>query len=33
MLENARGDIEVSDGAVELAFRAFEIKTIRISLS
>jgi alpha-mannosidase len=31
MLENAKTKLPVKDGALELSFRAFEIKTIRLS--
>jgi alpha-mannosidase len=32
MLENVKGDLSVTDGAIDLTFRAFEIKTVRISV-
>jgi len=32
MIENAKGDLTVNDGAIDLTFRAFEIKTVRISV-
>lgn len=31
MLENIRGEFPVADGAIDLSFRAFEIKTVRLS--
>ena len=31
MLENVKKELAVKDGAVDLTFRAFEIKTIRLS--
>ena len=33
MLENAKGALEWSEGKVDLAFRPFEVKTVRLSLS
>ena len=33
MLENVQGEIACADGACELSFRAFEIKTVRLCVS
>ena len=32
MLENVKTSLKVKDGAIDLTFRAFEIKTVRISV-
>jgi hypothetical protein len=32
MIENIKDSLTVTDGAIDLTFRAFEIKTVRISL-
>ena len=32
MLENVKGEISANDGAIDLTFRAFEIKTVRLSV-